>query len=117
MTAPLTDPALLSNATVLIADDHEPNLVLLRRVLSAAGIDDVHVTVDSGSVVPLFHEIEPDIVVLDLHMPGLDGVGVMDAIRRATSSDAFVPVIVVTADATPEARDRVLHAGANDFLT
>jgi EAL domain-containing protein (putative c-di-GMP-specific phosphodiesterase class I) len=50
-------------------------------------------------------------------MPGMDGLSVMDAIRDATPADDFVPVIVLTADATPIAREAVLRAGAIDFLT
>ena len=50
-------------------------------------------------------------------MPGMDGVEVMQALADATPPDEFVPVIVLTADATTQARDRVLAAGANDFLT
>jgi EAL domain-containing protein (putative c-di-GMP-specific phosphodiesterase class I) len=107
----------LTNATVLIADDHDANVVLLRRILDHAGVTRVHTTTDPLRVVEQYRDVRPDIVLLDLHMPGMDGVAVMDAIRRSTPAGHYVPVVVLTADATPQARNRVLDAGANDFLT
>ena len=65
----------------------------------------------------LYLQVQPDLVMLDLHMPGMDGIAVMQALAEATPNEECVPVIVLTADATTQARDRVLAAGANDFLT
>lgn len=107
----------LRGATVLVADDHEPNLALMERVLRAAGVAEVHLTSRARDVLDLFRAVSPDIVLLDLHMPELDGVAVMEEIRRSTGPDDFVPIIVLTADATQHARERVLDAGANDYLT
>lgn len=107
----------LANATVLIADDHDANVVLLQRILDHAGVTRVHTTTDPVRVLELYRSVRPDIVLLDLHMPGMDGVAVMEEIRRSTPPGHYVPVVVLTADATPQARNRVLDAGANDFLT
>ena len=116
MTAGLSD-SVFENATVLLVDDHQPNLALLERILTKAGVEKIHVTMEPWAVVDIFNSLQPDLVLLDLHMPGMDGVAVMEAIRAATPSDDFVPVVVLTADAAPEARQRVLAAGASDFLT
>ena len=113
----MTTPGPLAGATVLIADDHGPNLALLERILTSAGVEHIHRTTRAEDVAGLFRTVEPDIVLLDLHMPGQDGVTVMEHIRHASGPDQFVPVIVLTADITDHARDRVLAAGANDFLT
>ena len=107
----------LAGASVLVVDDHQPNLVLLERTLMKAGVSHVHTTDDPTTVVSLYRQLRPHLVLLDLHMPGMDGVEVMQALADATPPDEYVPVIVVTADATAQARDRVLAAGANDFLT
>jgi EAL domain-containing protein (putative c-di-GMP-specific phosphodiesterase class I)/ActR/RegA family two-component response regulator len=107
----------LVGATVLVVDDHQPNLVLVEKILTKAGVSRVHTTGDPADVVRVYCEVHPDLVILDLHMPGMDGVEVMQAMRDATPRGEFVPVIVLTADATTKARDRVLSAGANDFLT
>lgn len=113
----LAPPDHLTDATVLIADDHDANVVLLERILAHAGVTRVHTTTDPARVLELYRREQPDIVLLDLHMPGMDGIAVMDAIRRSTPPGRYVPVVVLTADATPQARNRVLDAGANDFLT
>jgi EAL domain-containing protein (putative c-di-GMP-specific phosphodiesterase class I) len=114
---PPIDDNVFVDAVVLLADDHEPNLALLHQILAREGASNLHLTTDPASVVELYRTVRPDVVLLDLHMPGLDGVAVMDAIREVTPPDDFVPVIVLTADATTTARDRVLAAGASDFLT
>jgi EAL domain-containing protein (putative c-di-GMP-specific phosphodiesterase class I)/FixJ family two-component response regulator len=116
-TASPVDDSVFEQARVLLVDDHPPNLALLERILNKAGVRDVQITMDPWAVVDLYRTMRPDLVMLDLHMPGMDGVAVMDAIRQATPSDDFVPVIVLTADASSESRQRVLAAGASDFLT
>lgn len=107
----------LVSASILIADDHRPNVALLEQILRREGASTIHMTTDAAEVVALYCEHRPDIVLLDLHMPGMDGVEVLRALRAANAPDDFVPVIVITADATPDARQRVLSAGADDFLT
>ena len=59
----------------------------------------------------------PDVVLLDLHMPYLDGLQVMAALSEVIDDDDFVPIVILTADATPTAREEALGAGAKDFLT
>ena len=109
--------ALMEAATVVIVDDHEPNLTLLRRILTDAGVSKIHASRDPGEVVALCTAAAPDLVLLDLHMPGMDGVATMQALRSvACGDDDFLPVVVLTADATVEARRRALAAGASDFL-
>jgi EAL domain-containing protein (putative c-di-GMP-specific phosphodiesterase class I) len=117
MTTPGDGDAVFAAATVLIVDDHAPNLALLERILNKAGVTRTHVTMDPYTVVEMYESLRPDLVLLDLHMPGMDGIAVIEAINRATPDGSFVPVVVLTADATSEARDRVLAAGASDFLT
>ncbi|HZQ85446.1 MAG TPA: EAL domain-containing response regulator [Acidimicrobiales bacterium] len=112
-----THESVFDNAVVLVVDDHEANLVLLERILVNAGTRHVHRTSDPEAVVELYRRLRPDLVLLDLHMPGMDGLTVMDAMRDATPADDFVPVIVLTADATSMAREAALRAGATDFLT
>ena len=108
---------IFAAATFLIADDHPPNVALLEQMLRRAGAANVHSTTDATAVLGMFQELRPDIVLLDLHMPGLDGVEVMAKIRGVLDDDDFVPIVVLTADATADARNVVLTSGANDFLT
>jgi putative two-component system response regulator len=59
----------------------------------------------------------PDLLLLDLHMPGIDGVELLLQLQAESAADTFLPKIVLTADVTEEAKLRALAAGANDFLT
>ena len=100
---------------VLIADDIAMNVRMLERILESGGFHDVRSTSRGDEVMGVFREFHPDIVLLDLHMPGMDGIGVLRAIR-GDAVDPRVPVIVLTGDATTEARHATLTAGASDFI-
>src|SRR3954453_15292986 len=71
------------DSTVLIVDDHAPNVALLEELLRSAGIDAVHGLTDGGAVVSRLLELCPDLVLLDLHMPHMDGLDVLAALRAA----------------------------------
>lgn len=107
----------LKQAKILIVDDQEYNLSLLERILDRAGYKNLHSSTDPHQTVPLIEKMDPDIVLLDLHMPEIDGFEVLRLIREYTHEDSYLPVLVLTADITPEAKKRALQAGANDFLT
>jgi EAL domain-containing protein (putative c-di-GMP-specific phosphodiesterase class I) len=106
-----------ADATVLIVDDEQPNVALLERMLRAAGISRVHGITDPREVLTSYRHLDPDLVLLDLHMPHLDGFAVLDALARVVPPDDYVPVLVLTADDTPLTKQRALAAGAKDFLT
>jgi putative two-component system response regulator len=110
-------PDRLRAARVLLVDDQELNLRVLRQVLEKAGLENITLTQDPYAVAPLVALHPPDLVVIDLHMPGLDGFGVMDAIRPQLDAAGYLPILVLTADVTDQARRRALESGARDFLT
>jgi response regulator RpfG family c-di-GMP phosphodiesterase len=107
----------LSGARLLIVDDEEANVQLLRRILDAAGYACVRSTNDPRAVEELLVEYDPDLIFLDLLMPAMDGHEVLAVIRANTPAGAYRPVLVLTSDHTPEARRRGLSGGAHDFLT
>jgi EAL domain-containing protein (putative c-di-GMP-specific phosphodiesterase class I) len=109
--------ALLAAATVVVVDDVEANVVLLEKMLRLAGVTRIHGVTDPREAVRRCLDVQPDLVLLDLHMPHMDGVAVMEALRAALPDDALVPVLVLTADATREAKENALAAGAKDYLT
>jgi EAL domain-containing protein (putative c-di-GMP-specific phosphodiesterase class I) len=115
-SAELDDPAL-RDACILVVDDEPSNVSVLQRVLRSAGVTAVHGLADPREAVARCLELDVDVVLLDLHMPHLDGVEVLTALAAAVPVDHYLPVLVLTADSTPEARDRALDAGAHDFLT
>lgn len=102
---------------ILVIDDQEANLRLLQRILSRAGHRDVHVTTDARQVEGLVASLEPDLLLLDLHMPHLDGHAVLERLAGPRDAEGFLPVLVLTADADPATRRRALELGATDYLT
>ena len=99
---------------LLLVDDDEASLVLVRGILERAGYEHVHTCDEPLRAVERFMEIRPDLVVLDMHMPGRDGLQVLGDLRPVLP-EAF-PVIMVTGDARPELRDAALASGAKDFI-
>ncbi len=107
----------LTEARLLIVDDEEANVQLLRRILDTAGYTRVRSTNDPREVERLVAEYDPDLILLDLLMPDMDGYEVLQVIRAHTPEDVYRPVLVLTSDHTQEAKRRTLSAGAKDFLT
>jgi putative two-component system response regulator len=107
----------LTTARILIVDDQESNVRLLERLLERAGYDNVIGTTDSRQAAPLFVEFAPDLVILDLMMPHMDGFEVMEALSSEVPDGTYMPILVLTADVSPESRRRALSMGAKDFLT
>jgi len=105
-----------SGATILIVDDHVNNVHVLTRILARAGYPNVVGTSDARQALPLLLERRPDLVLLDLHMPHLDGFAVLEQLQHHVPRDTYLPVLVLTADIGPETRQRALSMGARDFL-
>jgi putative two-component system response regulator len=105
------------NARILVVDDEEANVQLLERILEIAGYRNVVSTMDPRRVLGLLHTFQPDLILLDLLMPHLDGFAVMELLHSEVPIDSYLPILVLTADATPETRSRALAGGARDFLT
>ncbi len=108
---------IATQAKVLIVDDQEHNISLLERILGRAGFTELYSTADPHRIEQLLTEIEPDIILLDLHMPGMDGLQAVRLIREQVGQDHYLPVLMLTADNTPKAKQEGLQAGVNDFLT
>lgn len=102
---------------ILIVDDEPANTMLLDRLFALMGTASCRSTNDSREALPLLLEWQPDLVLLDLSMPYLDGFQVLEEIRAALAPGDYLPVLVLTADATEQTKERALSSGANDFLT
>src|SRR5713226_3465362 len=72
---------------------------------------------DARQILALFSESRPDLILLDLVMPQLDGFAVMQQLQPLVPEGTYLPVLVLTADVSPMTRRRALAAGAKDFLT
>ncbi len=104
----------MSGGRVLLVDDHQLLRQALRRALEDAGMDVVAEAGDGGEAVRLVDEVRPDIVVMDVSMPVLDGV---EATSRIHASHPDLPIIVLTMHDEETQRRQALDAGASGFLT
>ena len=107
----------LSAMKILIVDDEPANLALLQYILLGSGFRQLRVTHDSREAVALYEEFQPDLILLDLMMPGVDGFEVMRRLGEIVSPGDCRPILVLTADVSIETRHRALEVGASDFLT
>jgi len=103
-------------ARILIVDDEVANVRLLERLLERGGYTNLRSTTESRQVVPLFRELQPDLVLLDLLMPQPDGFQILEDLKLLIPDGAYLPVLVLTADVSGETRRKALAAGAKDFV-
>ena len=106
----------LETARVLIVDDEHPTVALLEALLQRAGFREIASATDPREALGLFESFHPDILLLDIQMPHLDGFGVLAAIRSRNASRDPVPILVLSGDIDPPAKLRALSEGAKDFL-
>ena len=101
---------------ILIVEDEAANVRMLRRLLRKHGFEDVESTTDPRDAVSLFRDFRPDLVLLDLHMPHLDGFQVMERLGPEIPDYVYLPILVLTGDGDPAVRKAALAAGARDFV-
>lgn len=101
----------------MVVDDEPANVRLLERMLESWGCPTVYSTTNPREAVPFYLEFQPDLIILDLAMPGLDGFGVMQLLRPLIPAGTYMPVLILTADTTQPTKLRALSVGAKDFLT
>lgn len=101
--------------TVLVVDDEEMTRDLLRLMLKGTGFT-IHEAEDGYIALEQVAACKPDIMILDVMMPGLDGLAVCRALR-AQPQTADLPVIMLSAKTTPTAIQEGLDAGADKYLT
>ena len=100
---------------ILVVDDEPLNVALLEDMLATSGYTRVRSLTDPREVLQTTETFAPDLILLDIMMPHMDGFAVLEALRSAPT-DVFLPVIVLTADASEQTKRRALRAGATDFL-
>lgn len=101
---------------IVVVDDDEPSAEVARALLGRAGMSAVQVVNAPEEFLARYDELSPDLVVLDLNMPVIDGYAVLSELRLRVPAPEL-PILVVTADATRRANHRALALGASDFLT
>ena len=114
MTNKLVQPKDILSRRILVVDDEDANVLLLRSLLEREGYADTHCLTDPTQALKAYIDLEPDLVLL---MPAIDGFQVLEAFARHDSPEEFRPVLVLTADSTLQARRRALSLGAKDFVS
>jgi putative two-component system response regulator len=107
----------LTKAKLLVVDDEPANVHLLERLLDRWGYASVVSTTRSSEVVALYERVRPDLLLLDLQMPDPNGFQIMQLLADEIHGPNRLPVLVLTADITADAKKEALAGGARDFLT
>lgn len=111
----------LKNAKILIVDDLQSNIDVLQQLLEMEGYTNVQTTTDSKLVMDIVKKDEPDLILLDLLMPNLNGFDIMKLLKsyqeNSLNPEYYRSILVLTADITPETKLKALSEGAKDFLS
>ena len=110
----MLNAADILEASILIVDDQEANVLLLEQMLKNDGYTHITSTSDPQAVCSLHHENHYDLILLDLQMPGMDGFQVMEELKEV-ETDGYLPVIAITVE--PAYKLRALKSGAKDFIS
>ena len=111
---PLRD---MSGSRVYVADDVAANRSLLETILRRGGLTNIQLFADGGDLLDAIDVQEPDLILLDLRMPVVDGLEVLRRLDPRRSERGYLPIIVLTAESSPEPRRAALDLGANDYIT
>lgn len=106
-----------ADARILVIDDEPANLSLVEAVLLREGYLSIETLADPRRAVERHLAFKPDLVLLDLMMPSIDGFALLDNLGRLTGRLDMVPIMVITADTSIEAKRRALSLGARDIVT
>ena len=101
---------------VLFVEDDAMNRRVVRDMLSVADVQ-MSEAEHAMAGIGMIDEADYDVVLMDLRMPGMDGLEALRRIRARTDAKGKVPVVVVTADIAPDLKSECLREGADDFLT
>src|SRR2546426_1431436 len=109
-------PETFRIAKILIVDDEQAMVRLLELLLEHVGYTNLRSTTDPREVLECCAEFQPDLILLDLRMPHLDGIQVLKQLEERRA-DLYLPVLVLTADVSRESKRAALEAGASDLVT
>ncbi len=104
----------IHQAKILIVDDQESNVYLLKQVLATANYTSIAATMNPHDVYELHCRNHYDLILLDLKMPGMDGFQVLEALKEI-ETDGYLSVLVITGN--PDCKLRALQSGAKDFVS
>ena len=107
----------LKNSRILIVDDQEEHIIMLKSFLSIKGYTNIKGILDPREVIESVTTFEPNLILLDLMMPNMSGFEVMEQLKLINTENSFIPVLVLTADNSNSTKQKALSLGAYDFIT
>jgi putative two-component system response regulator len=108
---------IVKKSKLLIVDDQEANVGLMVGILREQGFLGLQSLTDARLVLPLFLDFQPDLVLLDLRMPHIDGLSLLKQLRSRIPDNVYLPFVIITGDLSQRTRQAALSLGAKDFLT
>jgi len=105
----------MSGERVLVVEDNEKNMKLFRDVLQAKGYTAIE-AISGEEAVELAAEHVPDLILMDVQLPGMDGIEALGRIR-ADERTASIPVVALTAQAMSGDRERFLESGFDGYIS
>ncbi len=111
----MLNPKDYLKSKILMVDDEPSNISLLEHMMMQEGYEHLHSTTDPTQVMELFSKVKPDLILLDLNMPKMDGFQIMEQLKER-DPESLVPILVLTALKDEKTRWRALREGAKDFL-
>ena len=119
VATPVTTPIVTSNTElpgkIMIVDDEVANVMVAKKLLERAGYSSFETTTDSREAINMVHSTAPDILLLDVNMPHIDGIQILTQIRSVEKL-RHLPVLILTANTESQIKLKCLELGATDFL-
>ena len=105
----------MANELILIVEDNDKNLKLARDILQVKGYRTIEAeSAEAG--LPLVGEQKPDLILMDIHLPGINGIEALKRIR-ATPETSRIPILAFTASVMPQDRKEIMSAGFDGFVS
>lgn len=105
----------IHKSKIFIVDDHGPNVLLLNKLLKMNGFHNIVETVDVREMFSLYHREKPDLILLDLKMPYIDGFDILEQFSRYEKVP-YTPIIVITSHDEMTNREKAYKLGVQDFI-
>ena len=110
------EPGEIRSANILVVDDEPHVIAIITTALASAGYDNVSSTTQPAEVVDLYRASGPDLIILDMKMPGVHGMDILQELSSVVPDEEYLPILVVTGDRDVDRKLSALAWGAKDFL-
>ena len=110
------EPGATLSAKILVVDDEQHVITIIEAALTNAGYSNVLTTTRSADVVGLYKSEAPDLIIMDMNMPGVHGMDIIEELHSVVPDEEYLPILVVTGDHDVDRKLRALTWGAKDFL-